>query len=309
MRIIITGGTGLIGAALAQNLAQDGHEVVILSRRPDGHALPPGVRAEKWDGKTAAGWGHLADGADGEVAIANLAGESIAGAGFPPARWTPERKRRILQSRLDAGQAVAAAVRMAVQKPKVVLQASAVGYYGARGDEPLGVEDAPGQDFLADVCQQWEASTAVVTDMGIRRVVLRTGVVLSMAGGALPLMALPFKFFAGGPLGSGKQWVPWIHLQDQVRAMRFLLENEAASGPFNLASPNPLTNRDFARVLGKVMERPSFIPAPAFALKAALGEMATIVLDGQRALPYRLQEMGFTFTYADAQAALADLLS
>ncbi|MCA9961828.1 MAG: TIGR01777 family oxidoreductase [Anaerolineales bacterium] len=310
MRVIITGGTGLIGKALAAELAQDGYEVIVLSRNPGQRPFLPQVRIEKWDGKTAVGWGHLADGThvDGGVAIVNLAAESIAGNGFLPARWTPERKRRIVQSRLDAGQAVTEAIAGAATKPAVLLQASAVGYYGACGDEPLGVEAAPGHDFLAHVCQQWEAKTAVVPEMGVRRVLLRTGVVLSKEGGALPLMMLPFKFFVGGPLGSGKQWIPWIHLHDQVRAMRFLLENEAASGPFNLSAPNPLTNRDFAAVLGAVLKRPSFIPVPAFALKAALGEIATIVLDGQRALPYRLQEMGFAFKFATAKAALTDLL-
>lgn len=305
MRVLVTGGTGLIGAALAQDMAQDGHEVIVLSRNPGQHSLPSGVRAERWDAQTASGWGHLADGAD---AIINLAGESIAGSGFFPSRWTAARKQRIVQSRVQAGQAVVAAIRAAAQKPRVLIQASAVGYYGPRGDELLGVTAASGHDFLATVCQQWEAETAVVADMGVRRVILRTGVVLSMAGGALPLQVLPFKFFAGGPLGSGKQWIPWIHLLDEVRAIRFLIENESANGPFNLTAPNPLTNRDLARAIGEVMKRPSFLPTPAFALKALLGEMATIVVDGQRAVPYRLQEMGFTFQFTDAKMALRDLL-
>ncbi len=305
MRVIITGGTGLIGRALAQNLAQDGYEVVVLSRNPGTRPLPAGINVEKWDGKTAAHWGHLLN---GNSAIVNLAGENIAGSGFPPARWTAERKQRILQSRLDAGTAVVQAIQQATEKPKVLLQSSAVGYYGPRGSELITASTPPGNDFLADVCVQWERVTDAVEQMGVRRVLLRTGVVLSMKGGALPLMALPIKLFAGGPLGSGEQYVPWIHLEDEVRAIRFLLEHEEASGPFNLSAPNPLTYKEFGKELAAVLKRPFFLPTPAFALKLALGEMATIVLDGQHAVPDGLQALGFSFKYTQARAALQDLL-
>ena len=195
MRIIITGGTGMIGSRLAKNLAADGHDIIILSRNPNKHSLPTGIRAEKWDARTAAGWGYLADGAD---AIVNLAGENISGSGFIPQRWTPDRKKRIQESRLFAGQAVTAAVAAAVHKPKVVIQASGIDYYPA-GETLVNEESAPGSSFLGEVVTQyWEPATADVTAMGVRRVVARLGIVLSMEGGALPITVLPYRFFVGG---------------------------------------------------------------------------------------------------------------
>ena len=301
MRVIVTGGTGLIGRALAADLAADGHEVVVLSRNPQQATdLPPAARVARWDGRTAAGWGHLLEGAD---AIVNLAGENI-GAG----RWTAERKSRILQSRLDAGRAVVEAVTQTVRKPRVVVQASAVGYYGPRGDEVVREDAPPGSDFLALLCIEWEASTASVEAQGVRRAVIRSGVVLSTEGGALPRLLLPFRFFVGGPLGSGRQWFSWLHIADEVAGIRFLIENEAARGAFNLCAPNPLTNREFSRVVGRVLKRPSFVPVPGFALRLVLGEMADTLLTGQRVVPARLLEMGFAFRFPTAEEALRDLL-
>lgn len=298
MRVLITGGTGLIGGHLARDLAAGGYEVVVLSRDPSP-SLPPGVRAVAWDGRTAAGWGHLVGGA----AIVHLAGENI-GAG----RWTAARKQRIYDSRVRSGEAVLAAVEQAAEKPRVLLQASAVGYYGDAGDREL-TEDSPlGSGFLAEVCRDWEAVTADVESLGVRRSVLRSGVVLAREGGALPKMALPFRFFAGGPVGNGRQWLPWIHVEDEVRAIRFLLGHETASGPFNLTAPQPVTARDFARALGRVLSRPAFLPAPAAALRLALGEMASALLASQRAVPGRLSELGFSFRFPAAEAALRDLL-
>lgn len=305
MRVIITGGTGMIGGKLAASLAGDGHEVIALSRNPSKHTAPPGVQIEKWDSKTADGWGHLADGAD---AIVNLAGESIAGDGFPPDRWTAAKKRRIRQSRIDAGNAVVEAVIAATNKPAVVVQISGVDHYGDRGDEVLTEASAPGDTFLAGVTLDWEGATAPVAEMGVRHVVARSGIVLSMEGGALPSTVLPFRLFVGGPLANGRQWWPWIHVQDQVRAIRFLIENESAGGPFILCTPNPLRNKDFARVIGEVMGRPSFFPAPAFALKLALGEVADTVLHSRRTMPEKLQALGFTFLYPELKPALEDLL-
>lgn len=300
-RVIITGGTGLIGRRLAADLVEGGYEVIVLSRNP-GRAtnLPAGVQAVAWDARTAVGWGELAEGA---AAIVNLAGENIG-----ESRWSEERKRRILESRLNAGAAVVEAVKAAGTKPRVVIQSSAVGYYGPRGDEVVTEETPPGDDFLANVCKQWEASTAAVETMGVRRAVIRTGVVLSTEAGALPRLLLPFRLFAGGRLGSGRQWWPWIHIADEVRAIRFLIETETAQGPFNLCAPNPLTNAEFGRVLGRVMGRPAVLPAPAFAIRLVFGEMATVVLDGQRVVPHRLQEMGFDFLFPEAEAALRNLL-
>ncbi len=301
MHVIITGGTGLIGRALAHSLAGDGHQVTVLSRSPERHRdFPPGVALVAWDGRTAQGWGDRVDTAD---AIVNLAGESIAAG-----RWTPERKRRIRESRVNAGQAVVEAVRAAANPPQVVVQASAVGYYGPRGDEPVTEETPPGSDFLAQVCVAWEASTAPVEELGVRRAVIRTGVVLSTRGGALPRMLLPFRLFLGGPLGSGRQYLPWIHVDDQVGAIRFLLEHPEAQGPFNLCAPNPVTNREFCRILGQVLGRPSWMPAPAPVLRLLLGEMAMVLLEGQRALPRRLQEIGYTFRFPELRPALQDLV-
>ncbi len=307
MRMIITGGTGLIGRELSQLLAQAGHEIIVLSRNPARHRLPEGIQTVQWDGRTAQNWQHLADGAH---AIVNLAGEPIAGSGFPPPRWTEARKQRIRQSRLDAGQAVVEAITAVSRKPAVLIQASGIDYYGNVPGDAVVTEDWPkGEGFLADVTEQWEASTAVVEEMGVRRAVIRTGIVLSPAGGALPLTVRPFRFFLGGPVGNGRQWWPWIHHHDEVQAIQFLIENEAASGVFNLCAPHPVTNKEFAREIGRVLGRPSALPAPAFALKLLLGEMAALLLDGRRALPHRLTELGFTFQFPQLHDALVDLLT
>jgi len=300
MRVIITGGTGLIGRALVADLTKDDHETIVLSRRPERAAgLPAEVRVERWDAQTAEGWGSLADGAD---ALVNLAGENIAG------RWTASRKRRIRESRLNAGRAVVQAVELAGVKPRVVVQASGAGYYGPRGDEEVVEEEPPGSDFLGQLAIEWEASTAPVERMGVRRAVIRSGAVLSTEGGAFPPMLLQSRLFLGGPLGSGRQWLPWIHIADEVRAIRFLIENERAQGPFNLVAPYPLTSVEFNRALGRVMRRPAFMPVPAFALRLLAGEMSTVLLDGQRAIPRRLLDLGFAFRFPKAEEALRDLL-
>jgi len=305
MRVIITGGTGLIGRALIPELTTAGHEVLVLSRNPGAHALP-GAQIIAWDARSPHGWaGRI----DAQTAIVNLAGESIAGENPLRMRWTRERKRRILESRVNAGKAVVAAVQAAPEKPAVVIQASAVGYYGPRAESRVDEETPPGDDFLSRVCLAWEASTAPVEELGVRRAIVRTGIVLSPAGGAFPLQMLPFKLFAGGPLGSGRQGYPWIHLSDEAAAIRFLLENPEAHGVFNLTAPHPVSNAEFARLLGKVMRRPSWLPAPAFTFKLAFGEAATILLDGQMAVPERLLELGFNFKFSHLEDALQDLLA
>ncbi|MGC8837534.1 MAG: TIGR01777 family oxidoreductase [Anaerolineae bacterium] len=307
MRVIVTGGTGLIGRALSESLATEGHEVIVLSRDPArAQDLPEGVQAVRWDARTAEGWSHLADGAG---AIVNLAGASIAGEGLLPKRWTPARKDLIRRSRLQAGRAVVEAVARARAKPRVVIQASGIGYYGPRGDEVVTEAEPPGRDFLARVALEWEASTAPVEEWDVRRAVIRTAVVLSRTGGVLPLMLLPFRFFVGGPLGNGRQWISWIHIADEARAIRFLMEREDARGPFNLTAPNPVTNQEFSRVAGRVLRRPASVRAPAFALRLALGELATLLLDGQRAVPKRLQDLGFAFQFPDLEGALQDLVA
>lgn len=306
MRIIITGGTGLIGRALSADLIADGHEVIVLSRDPGKAAkMPAGTQVEKWDAVSAAGWGHLADGAD---AIVNLAGASVAGEHFLPSRWTKKRKRIIADSRINAGKAVVEAVAAASVKPRVVIQSSAIGYYGARDDKPVDEQTARGDDFLAQLCVDWEASTAAVEDMQVRRVVIRTGLVLSMEGGAFTRLLLPFKLFAGGYFGNGRQYYSWVHIADQVAAIRFLIENEETHGVYNVSAPRPQTNREFGKTLGRVMRRPAFMPVPGFVMRLMFGEVSMAVLEGQRVLSKRLQEAGFSFKFPESEAAFRDLL-
>ena len=300
MRVIITGGTGLIGRALSASLVADGYEVVLLSRDPStAPETEAGARVVGWDARTADGWLDLADGA---CAIVNLAGASLR------RFWTPRNKRLILESRLNVGRAVVDAVERAASQPGVVIQASGAGCYGPREDEIITEDAEFDTGFLGRTAEAWEASTAEVEGLGVRRAVIRTGVVLTMEGGAFPLLVLPFRLFVGGPLGSGDQWLPWIHLQDQVRAIRFLMETESARGPFNLAAPNPVTNTRFSALLGQVMHRPSFFRVPSFLIRVALGEMSTVVLDGQRAVPRRVSELGFEFRFPELKPALRDLL-
>ncbi len=302
MRVIITGGTGLIGSALATHLAATGHEVYALSRRPSDHNAPSGVKLQQWDAKTGDGWSNLIT---DDTAIVNL-----AGAGIADKRWTDERKEAIINSRAHAGQAVVDAVQKAGVLPKVVIQSSAVGYYGSEtGDTPLTEAAPAGHDFLADVCVQWEDSVQPLRDQGVRVVTIRTGVVLSMYGGAFPRQLLPFRLFVGGPIASGKQYFPWIHIDDEVAAIAFLIENENAAGVYNLSSPNPVTNQEFTHVLGRVMKRPAVFPVPAVAFQVLFGEMAVVLLKGQNALPTRLQEAGFSFSYPEPAAALDHLLN
>lgn len=302
MRVLISGGTGLIGSALVKSLGESGDEVTVLTRSLDRNrgGAANGVQMQQWDGATAEGWGALVSQVD---AVVNLAGEGIA-----DGRWTAMRKQRIRESRINAGKALVAAIDAAERKPSVLIQASAVGYYGPGSDGVLTEKSTVGSDYLAQVCFDWEASTSAVEAMGVRRPVIRTGVVLSEKGGAFSKIALPFRFFAGGPLGSGKQYFPWIHIADEIGAIRFLLEKENATGPYNLTAPNPPQNREFVRELGRVMGRPAFMPTPSFALKTVFGEMSTVLLDGQRAIPARLQEEGYRFEYPEAGAALRAIL-
>lgn len=309
MRIIITGGSGLIGNALTTELVKDCREVIVLSRNPERVNLPPGARAVKWDGKTTRGWAELVDGA---YAVVNLAGESLAGdslISLVTRRWSPAQKQLILESRLNAGKALVEAIQQARQKPAVLIQAGAVGFYGDRGDEILTEETSQGSDPIAEICRQWEQSTASVEAMGVRQAVIRTaGVVLSTRGGAFPFMLLPFRLFVGGPLGTGRQWFAWIHIADEVGAIRFLMDHPSASGPFNLVAPQSLTNGEFGRILGKVMRRPYYFPVPAFALRLAFGEKAFVLLGSQKQVPQRLTQLGYEFRFPQAEPALRDLL-
>jgi uncharacterized protein (TIGR01777 family) len=301
MRTIITGGTGLIGKALATDLVKQGHEVIVLTRNPDKVAgLPTHTRAVQWDGRTGEGW-HETITAD--TAIVNLAGANLS-----DKLWTDEQKQIILQSRLNAGAAVVDAVGRAAASPRVIIQSSGVGYYGPHGDEVLDETAPPGDDFLAEVCVAWETSTEPVEKAGIRRCIIRQGVVLSPEATVLKRLTLPFALFAGGPIGDGAHWLSWIHMADEVAAIRWLMEHGEARGPFNVTAPEPVRFDRLAKTIGRVMGRPSWIPAPAFAIRAAFGEMGSMVLEGQRAVPRRLLEMGFDFRYPEIEPALRNLL-
>lgn len=302
--VIITGGTGFIGRGLTRKLAANGCDVAVLTRRADAHSQGREGRVQyaRWDGRTAAGWGALADGA---AAIVNLAGANIAAR-----RWTAALKKTILRSRLAAGDAVVEAVSAAKVKPGVLVQASAVGIYGSRGDEELDESAPPGGGFLADVARRWEGSTAAVEEAGVRRVIIRSGIVLGRDGGVLPRLSRPFKYFAGGPLAGGRHWVSWVHYDDEVDAINFFIENDETSGVYNLCAPEPLKNRDFSRIMGRMLKRPWWWPIPGVLIRALYGEMAdALLLASERAVPKRLLEAGFTFRYRNADAALNNLLT
>jgi uncharacterized protein len=305
MRVIITGGTGLIGLWLARALAHshqyEQNEIVVLTRDPatsarkfSGHGLVD-VKSVGWDGHTAQGWGHLIT---GDSAIVNLAGANPA-----HWRWTKAYRARILESRLRAGESVTRAIDR-YGPPAVLLQSSAGGYYGDRGQEVLTETSLPGQGFRADVCRAWELSTA---QTNTRRCILRTGIVLDRNAGAFPPL-LRFARMFGRQLGNGQQWIPWIHPVDVARAIQFLIENRTASGPFNLCAPEPVTNRDLIRAVQRVIKRPALLPVPAFVLRLMLGEMSTTVLDSQRIMPRRLLDLKFEFEYLRIDLALGPLL-
>jgi uncharacterized protein (TIGR01777 family) len=300
MKVMIAGGSGLIGSALARSLLADGHSVWLLSRSPKTVRAEPGVQVLEWDGRTVYhSWLGVFSQMD---VLVNLAGSTI---GQWP--WSEARKKEVLNSRVSAGLALAQAFEKVSPRPPVLLQASGVGYYGPRGIESLN-EDAPaGNDFLSDVSINWESATRLVDTMGVRRVIMRTGLVLAPKGGVLPLMALPVQLFAGGQLGSGKQGISWIHLADQVRAMRFLMENDKARGIFNLTAPNPVSNADFMRSLARALHRPYWLPVPSFALRLALGEMSDLLLTGQFVIPQRLVNLGFAFNFENIYHAVKDI--
>ncbi|HEX8037436.1 MAG TPA: TIGR01777 family oxidoreductase [Ktedonobacterales bacterium] len=301
MRVIITGGTGLIGRSLVEVLARHRNEIVVLSREPAKAARAfrrqgeMDVQVVGWDGRTAQGWGDLVT---RECAIVNLAGASPA-----HWRWTKAYRARIRESRLHAGAAVMEAISR-YGPPDVLVQASAAGYYGNRGQEILTEASAPGMGFRAEVCQEWEESTARAT---ARRCMLRTGIVLDVHAGALPPLLL-FAHLCGSRLGDGQQWVPWMHKRDVARAIQFLIEDRAQSGPFNLCAPEPTTNREFLRVARHVLKRMPVFPLSAFALQTLLGEMSSVVLDSERVLPRSLVDANFHFEYPRLDEALRHLL-
>lgn len=310
MKVIVTGGTGMIGRALSRKLLAKHYDVYVLSRDPEKHrgTVLNGVQLVKWDAKSGDGWFHLID---DNTAIVNLAGANISGDHLvPPQRWTPARKTLLRDSRVEAGTGVVDAVKRADAKPKAVIQASGSNYYGVNnGDAKITEDHPPGNDFLSDVCIAWERSTEAVEDMDVRRCVTRTGIVLTMRGGALPPMVFPFRFFVGGPIGNGEQWYSWIHIDDETNVISYLLENEDTSGVYNVAAPTPVPQHIMAKAIGKAMKRPSFFPTPDIFFKLIFGELSTTVLDGQRIIPARLLDSGFKFKFETIEPAVDDLIN
>ncbi len=306
MRVVIAGGSGLIGHELTNLLAAAGDEIIILSRNPQRvNGLPPGVKAVLWEGKTLGDWAPYIENSS---AVVNLTGENLSGTGLLPSRWTVDRKERLVNSRVNSGLALTQAIEKATSKPSVFIQASGIGYYGTSSDRTFTEADGAGNDFLARLSVQWEASSQPVEAMGVRRVIIRNGVVLSTTGGALPFMLLPYRLYVGGPLGNGQQVYSWIHLTDEARAIQFLIHNPQAQGAFNLTSPHAVTNDEFGRTIGKVMRRPHYFTVPGFAMRLALGEVAEMVLEGQRVKPEKLLGAGFEFKFAMLEEALKDIL-
>jgi len=303
MKIIVAGATGFIGQPLVHELTRSGNEVVVLTRGDSG-AGPADTRAIHWDARTASGpWASELRGAD---AIVNLAGANIGAK-----RWTESRKRELESSRIEATGAIVSAIDVleAADRPKVLVNASGIDYYGDRGDEVITEDSTQGAGFLAQLCGRWEAAALDAEPLGVRVALMRTGVVLGKGSMALSRLALPFKLFAGGPLGSGKQWFPWIHLQDCIGLYQLAIENQAARGPINGVAPDVRREKDVASEIGRVLGRPSWAPAPAFALHLVLGELAHLVLDGRRAEPAKALALGYQFAYPRLPEALANALA
>jgi uncharacterized protein len=303
MRVLVSGGTGFVGKPLTSELLQRGHEVYVVTR--DEHAtsgtVPDSVHILSWSADQKDAELRLPEATDGVI---NLAGESIASG-----RWTEQRKARIRSSRIQVTSALVEAIRASSPRPSVLVNASAVGYYGPRGDEPLSEDATPGRGFLTDVVLEWEQAARAAEPLGVRVALMRLGVVLGRTGGALPQMTMPFRLFAGGRVASGKQWLSWVHIDDVVGLIVWALENPSVSGPINTVAPEPLTNADLSTEIGRALRRPSWLPAPAFALKLLLGEMAeALLINGQRVLPTRALELGYVFRFPTARAALEQAL-
>lgn len=299
MKIILTGGTGFIGSALRKKLLSAGHEVIVLTRKSGAQ----GVDREKfviWDGKTPGDWTANLEDAD---AVINLAGENIAAK-----RWTSARKQELLSSRVDATRAIVCAIEQTRKRPAVLINVSAVGYYGDVPEKELTETDSRGSGFLAEVCEKWEAEARRAEELGVRVVLARLGPVLGERGGMLSKMLPPFRFFIGGSLGAGKQWIPWVHQEDIIGAFLFMLEHEDISGPVNVAAPVPVIMKNFCSVLGNVLHRPAWFSAPGFILKMFLGEMSAIILSSQKAVPHKLLQAGYPFRHSELSEALRAIL-
>ena len=301
MNVLIFGGTGYLGTELTEELLIAGYKVSVVTRNRQTAAdkVPSNVYLIEWDYKSPLS--SVANLKEFDVVI-NFAGKSIG-----DRRWTKSVKQEILDSRINSTRAIVNAINNGIMKPRVLINASAVGYYGPRQDEKITESKGPGLDFLAEVCRKWEAEAHKVENGFTRVVLVRIGVVLGRQG-ALTRMVLPFKFFVGGPLGDGTQWLSWIHIEDFTRMLRFIIEHDEVTGPVNVTSPSPVRMKDFAKTLGKVLNRPSWFSVPEFVLKLVLGQMSEMLLHGQRAIPQKIIESGFEFKYPDLRSALEDIL-
>jgi uncharacterized protein (TIGR01777 family) len=295
MKVLIAGGSGFLGTSLKDSLAKDGHQVFILTRR-----VPQSPGQIQWDGKTATGWGHVVNEMD---AVVNLTGYGLEH--WP---WTKRQKQRFIDSRVLPGRALVAAIQSAARLPRVFVQTSGVNRYGLRGEGIADESTPPGEDFLAQLTVPWEDATEPVEKLGIRRVIVRNAVVLARKVGYFPLFALAPRLFFGGKFGDGQQAMPWIHISDHTNAMKFLLENEDASGPYNLISPQPTSNADFMRAVARALRRPYWFHIPKFLLRLALGEMSILLTEGRYSQPKRLIELGFRFQFGTLDEAMEDLL-
>ncbi|WP_223454742.1 MULTISPECIES: TIGR01777 family oxidoreductase [unclassified Pseudomonas] len=296
MHILLTGGTGLIGRQLCRHWLGQGHRLTVWSRKPE--------KVAKICGAQVRGVARLEDLGQEQIdAIVNLAGAPIA-----DRPWTHKRKTLLWSSRITLTETLLAWLESREQKPRALISGSAVGWYGDGGERELTEDSGPvSEDFASQLCIAWEETAQRAEALGIRVILIRTGLVLSAEGGFLSRLLLPFKLGLGGPIGNGRQWMPWIHIDDQIALIDFLLHRNEASGPYNACAPKPVRNLEFAKALGSVLRRPTFMPMPAFALKVGLGELSLLLLGGQRATPVRLLQAGFTFKFTDLRAALDDL--
>ena len=295
MKVLIAGGSGFLGKGLTNSLKHDNHEVIILTRRS-----PRSAEQIQWDGKTTNSWGHIVNEVDAVI--------HLSGYGLQHWPWTRKQKQKFIDSRVLPGLALVSAIQNASRRPKIFLQSSGINRYGLRGEGIPDESTPPGNDFLAQITIPWEAVTEPLENLGVRRVVARNAIVLAKNGGMFPLMALPTRLFFGGKFGNGKQAVAWIHIADQVNAVRFLLDNENAHGPYNLISPTPTSNADFMRGVAKALSRPYWFHIPAFLLKIMLGEMSILLTEGRYSQPKRLIELGFQFQFGELKNAMEDLL-
>ena len=299
MKAVISGGTGFVGSSLTEELLNNGYNVSILTRNPDKHESRQNVSYIKWLTEGA----HPEKELEGSDIFINLAGESINSG-----RWTEERKNRILKSRVDATREMIRIIENLNQKTSVFINASAIGIYEASETETHTENSLDtSTDFLAETVKRWESEASKAIDFGIRTAYTRFGIILGKDEGALPKMALPYKLFAGGTVGSGKQWMSWVHIADVAKAIRFVIETSRIEGPVNVTAPSPVTMKELGKTLGDVLNRPHWIPAPAFAIKAAMGEMSKLVLEGQKVIPSILMENGYSFKYPDLKEALTEI--